>query len=58
MILWEISSGKPPFYIEGEPYYIGLALQILQGLKETIVPNTPTDYAKLYTGKYNFLFKL
>ena len=22
MILWEISSGKPPFYIKGEPYDI------------------------------------
>ena len=58
MILWEISSGKPPFYIEGKPYGIGLALEILQGLKETIVPNTPTDCTNLYTGKYNSLFKL
>ena len=58
MILWEISSGMPPFYIEGEPYGIDLALEISQGLKETIVPNTPTDYSNLYAGKYNFLFKL
>ena len=58
MILWEISSGNPPFYIEGESYGIDLALEISQGLKETIVPNTPTDYANLYAGKYNSLFKL
>ena len=54
MILWEISNGKPPFYIEGESYGIDLALEISQGLKETIVPNTPTDYTNLYTGKYTF----
>ncbi|CAI2161814.1 15628_t:CDS:2 [Funneliformis geosporum] len=27
---------------------INLALEILQGLRETIVPNTPNEYAKLY----------
>ena len=50
MILWEISSGKPPFY--GESYDAELAVEISLGLKETIVPNTPADYANLYTGKY------
>ncbi|RGB29441.1 kinase-like domain-containing protein [Rhizophagus diaphanus] len=49
ILLWEISSGKPPFYVEGEQYEIGLALEISQGLRETIVPNTPEEYVKIYT---------
>ena len=50
VLLWEISSGHPPF--EDEQYDIGLAVSILQGLRETTVPDTPDDYAKLYIGKY------
>ena len=53
VLLWEISSGKPPFYVEGESYDVYLAMEISQGLRETIVPNTSTDYANLYIGKYN-----
>ena len=56
VLLWEISSGKLPFYVEGEPYDIDLALEISQGLRETVVPDTPTDYSNLYTGKSNFKF--
>ena len=52
ILLWEISSGKPPFYIEGEQYDIGLAVEILQGLREKTIPDTPEDYVKVYTGKY------
>jgi len=51
VLLWEISSGKPPFYSEGEQYDVGLALDILQGLRETIVPDTPEDYLKIYTSE-------
>ena len=51
VLLWEISSGQPPFYAEGEQYDIGLALDILQGLREKIVPDTPEDYVKIYTSK-------
>ena len=54
VLLWEISNGQPPFYVEGEPYDASLAIRIVQGLRETIVPGTPTDYVKLYTGKYYF----
>ena len=53
MLLWEISSGRPPFYAEGETYDIDLAVEISQGLRETVVPNTPIDYANLYTGNHN-----
>ena len=50
VLLWEISNGQPPFYVEGEPYDGSLAVQIIQGLRETPVPDTPDDYVKLYTG--------
>ncbi|GBB84618.1 hypothetical protein RclHR1_01120006 [Rhizophagus clarus] len=48
VLLWEISSGRPPFYVEGESYDCSLAFQIVQGQRETPVPNTPTEYSKLY----------
>ncbi|EXX60780.1 uncharacterized protein OCT59_024401 [Rhizophagus irregularis] len=49
VLLWEISKGQPPFYSESESYDNDLAKKILQGLREKIVPDTPVDYAKLYT---------
>ena len=52
MLLWEISSGQPPF--EGELYDTGLVMKILQGYRETIVLNTHIDYSNLYIGKYYF----
>jgi serine/threonine protein kinase len=45
ILLWEISSGKPPFYIQDERYDIYLATEILQGLN-----GTPNEYVKIYTG--------
>ncbi|GBC47676.2 kinase-like domain-containing protein [Rhizophagus irregularis DAOM 181602=DAOM 197198] len=48
VLLWEMSSGRPPFCTEGE-YDVGLALEICQGLRETIVPDTPENYVKIYT---------
>jgi serine/threonine protein kinase len=51
VLFWEISSGNPPFYTEGEQYDIGLALEISQGLRETIVPDTPEEYVKIYTSE-------
>ena len=51
VLLWEISSGRPPF--NKEPYDIGLAVGILQGTRETTIHGTPIDYSKLYKGNYN-----
>ncbi|RGB26725.1 kinase-like domain-containing protein [Rhizophagus diaphanus] len=50
ILLWEISSGKPPFCNKPlEPHDFNLAIEILHGLKEKPIPNTPDDYMKLYT---------
>jgi len=51
VLLWEITSSQPPFYAEREQYDVGLALEILQGLREKVVPDTPEDYVKIYIGK-------
>jgi serine/threonine protein kinase len=51
VLLWEISSCRPPFKDESNRYR--LRNQILQGLRERPIPDTPKDYEKLYTGKYN-----
>ncbi|CAB4472868.1 unnamed protein product [Rhizophagus irregularis] len=32
-----------------EEYDVGLALEILQGLGETVVPDTPENYVTIYT---------
>ncbi|POG68360.1 kinase-like domain-containing protein [Rhizophagus irregularis DAOM 181602=DAOM 197198] len=51
ILLWEISSGRPPFC--NEPYDVGLAMEILQGLREKPTLNTPKDYIKIYTDCWN-----
>ena len=48
ILLWEISSGRQPF--KGKSVY-SLIVQISRGLRESVVPNTPEDYVKVYTGK-------
>ena len=57
VLLWEISSGKPPFC--NEPYDIGLAMEIsLQNYREKPVPDTPENYVKIYTGKFTVLYNM
>ncbi|GES93951.1 kinase-like domain-containing protein [Rhizophagus clarus] len=51
VLLWEVSSGQPPFH--GTPYDVGLAISILQGLRETPVPETSENYIKIYTDCWN-----
>ncbi|GBC10626.1 hypothetical protein RclHR1_00980003 [Rhizophagus clarus] len=50
VLFWVISSGKLPFK-EKEILY--LLEKIPQGLRETPIPNTPTDYVNLYTECWN-----
>ena len=50
VLFWEISSGQPPFYTEGEQYDVDLAIEISQGLREDPIIDTPEDYIKIYTG--------
>ncbi|GES87941.1 kinase-like domain-containing protein [Rhizophagus clarus] len=47
ILLWEISSGKPPFC--DEQHDVALAMEISQGLREKPSLNTPENYVKIYT---------
>ncbi|CAB4439667.1 unnamed protein product [Rhizophagus irregularis] len=40
---------SPPFYVEDEEYDVGLAVEFHKVLEETIVPDTPDEYIKIYT---------
>ncbi|RGB35335.1 kinase-like domain-containing protein, partial [Rhizophagus diaphanus] len=47
VLLWKISSGKPPFHEEN--YDFSLMYKISQGRREEIISGTPDDYSNLYT---------
>ncbi|RGB33722.1 kinase-like domain-containing protein, partial [Rhizophagus diaphanus] len=47
ILLWEISSGQPPF--SDELNDIELAMEIFQGLREKPIHDTPKEYIKIYT---------
>jgi serine/threonine protein kinase len=53
VLLWEISSGQPPF--KGKSTF-NLITQIQRGLRETPISDTPTTYVDLYTSKYDFKY--
>ncbi|RIA80187.1 kinase-like domain-containing protein [Glomus cerebriforme] len=45
MLMWEISSGQPPFANYGHDYY--LAMNIVNGMRPKIVSGTPLKYKEL-----------
>ncbi|RIB24825.1 kinase-like domain-containing protein [Gigaspora rosea] len=45
VVFWELTSGTPPF--SDSPNH-AIIIKISQGKRETIIPGTPIDYAKLY----------
>ncbi|RGB33660.1 kinase-like domain-containing protein [Rhizophagus diaphanus] len=45
MLMWEISSGQPPFINYEHDYY--LAMNIVNGIRPKIVPDTPLEYKNL-----------
>jgi serine/threonine protein kinase len=45
MLMWEISSGQPPFINFENDYY--LAMNIINGMRPKIVPGTPLEYKEL-----------
>ena len=51
VLLWQLSSGRRPFYVENEQYDASLVMKIKNGKREDIIKNTPIEYSNLYTGK-------
>jgi hypothetical protein len=57
VLLWEISSGQKPFKSYDKWYQKPiLILEILNGKRESPIPNTPIDYINIYTSMYNFYY--
>ncbi|RIA97963.1 kinase-like domain-containing protein [Glomus cerebriforme] len=46
MLMWEISSGEPPYFACFDHDY-DLAMKIINGMRPKIVPGTPLKYRKL-----------
>ena len=53
VLMWQISSGRPPFCEEDNHDDGTLVLAILNGKREKVVEETPTKYFKLYRGINN-----
>ena len=47
VIMWQISSGRRPFY--DVSYDVSLALALQGGKREQIIDGTPVEYSNLYT---------
>src|SRR5438067_677827 len=47
MIMWEISSGQPPFINYENDYE--LVMKIINGMRPKIIPGTPLEYIELMT---------
>ncbi|CAI2186761.1 8000_t:CDS:2, partial [Funneliformis geosporum] len=51
MLMWEISSGQPPF--AGFEHNYDLVMKIMNGLRPKIVSETPLEYANLMVQCWN-----
>jgi len=52
VLLWELTSGKPPFSnVDRNTYRKTLMCSISGGTREKPIPNTPDEYVNLYKGK-------
>ena len=51
MLMWEISSGQPPFINYENDY--DLALKIINGMRPKIMPGTPLEYKELMEQCWN-----
>ena len=51
MLMWEISSGQPPF-MEHEHNY-DLVMNIINGIRPKIIPGTPLEYDNLMTQRWD-----
>ena len=49
--MWQISSGCQPFKDKGFDYDVKLSMDIVNGLREEIIDETPVEYSNLYKGK-------
>ncbi|CAI2171306.1 11620_t:CDS:2 [Funneliformis geosporum] len=50
VLLWEISSCRPPFCVDGKQYDdVDLSVRIFHGLRESAISDTPENYVKVYT---------
>src|ERR1051325_4166140 len=47
MLMWEFSSGQPPFSNYDYEYDIELAMIIIDGIRPRIIPGTPLEYEDL-----------
>src|SRR5436190_8234364 len=47
MLMWEISSGQPPFSNYDYEYDVELAINIIDGMRPKVVPRTPLEYRSL-----------
>ncbi|RIB16502.1 kinase-like domain-containing protein [Gigaspora rosea] len=51
MVMWELSSGKPPFYNRAHDH--DLVLDIYNGVRPEIIPGTPKCYVELMKSCWN-----
>ena len=62
VIFWELTSGKSPFNYEtkisSKIFKNALMMEILNGKRETPVPNTNAKFVKLYQSKYDNFNKI